>query len=76
MGRFAGHHDHRNRHARALPHGSDFTNLGEDAEPLGVSCLEADETPDDELAAWIRDHMPDAIFCIGWNRLLRSEILE
>lgn len=58
------------------PHGSDFASLADDARALEVPCLEADETSTDDLADWIKAREPDAIFCIGWNRILPPEILE
>ena len=36
-------------------------------------------TPDinsEESIAWIRSHSPDIIFCFGWSRLLKSELLN
>ncbi|MBO6781911.1 MAG: methionyl-tRNA formyltransferase [Alphaproteobacteria bacterium] len=60
---------------RAAPASGDFASLRDDAATLGAPCLEADDTDNAALAAWIRDHAPDALFCIGWNRLLTGEVL-
>lgn len=60
---------------RAAPASGDFASLRADADDLGVPCLEADDLDNAGLAAWIEDHAPDALFCIGWNRLLPADIL-
>ena len=60
---------------RAAPASGDFACLRPDAEALGVPWLEADDTDSAALAAWIGAPSPDAVFCIGWNRLLGSDLL-
>jgi methionyl-tRNA formyltransferase len=58
------------------PQSGDFACLSSDAEALDVPCLTADDCTDSELEDWIRQTAPDVIFCIGWNRLLRANILD
>jgi methionyl-tRNA formyltransferase len=60
---------------RESPHSSDFVSLRSDADALAVPCLEADDVDAAALTSWIGAHEPDAIFCIGWNRLLGSDVL-
>ncbi len=61
---------------RNAPGSGDFASLRADADRLGTDCLEADDTDGPALAAWIKARAPDAIFCIGWNRLLRDDVLS
>jgi methionyl-tRNA formyltransferase len=58
------------------PHGSDFVSLTDDADTMQAPCLEADDTSTEDLARWIRAKEPDAIFYIGWNRILPADILD
>lgn len=58
------------------PQSGDFACLSPDAEALDVPCLTADDSTDAELEDWIRRTAPEIIFCIGWNRLLRANILD
>lgn len=58
------------------PQSGDFACLSPDAEALDVPCLTADDSTDAELEDWIRQTAPEIIFCIGWNRLLRANILD
>ncbi|MDG2269486.1 MAG: formyltransferase family protein [Alphaproteobacteria bacterium] len=58
------------------PHGSDFVSLTDDADTMQAPCLEADDTSTEDLARWIRAKEPDAIFCIGWNRILPADIFD
>ena len=41
-----------------------------------IPCLQVDDLGSHEMASWIRDRVPDVIFCFGWSALLAQEILD
>ena len=50
----------------------DLTSLG---TTCGIPCYYADDINSHESLMWIRSKAPDVIFCFGWSRLLKNELL-
>lgn len=60
----------------ASPFNADFRSLEPLAREYGIPCLLTGGNDQSELAAWLREHDPDVIYCFGWSYLLRPEILD
>jgi len=60
--------------------GSKFNADHEDLEPVATqSCipsLHVDDVNSSETINWIEDKKPDVIFCFGWSKLLKHELLN
>jgi methionyl-tRNA formyltransferase len=50
----------------------DLSNIG---ASHGIPCLYANDINSEESLEWIKDKAPDVIFCFGWSKLLKQEIL-
>lgn len=50
----------------------DLTNVG---ISHGIPCLYADDVNSTEALMWIKSKVPDVIFCLGWSKLLKQELL-
>lgn len=55
---------------------SDFCSLGPTADHFRIPCLYADEIDQHEMTEWIYNLHPDVIYCFGWPRLLKKEVLS
>ena len=54
----------------------DFVCLTPFADKQGVDSLNADGVDDDSLVEWMAGKSADIWFCLGWNRLLPTSILN
>ncbi|MDB6059944.1 MAG: Methionyl-tRNA formyltransferase [Verrucomicrobiaceae bacterium] len=54
---------------------SDHVDLAADCNAHGIPYFYAENINASEAVNWIRDKMPDVIFCFGWSQLLQQEIL-
>ena len=57
------------------PH-SDHVDLGQLAEEASVLWQYYTQIHNTDSLAWIKSLQPDVIFCFGWSRLLRKEVLD
>ncbi|AWI77210.1 formyl transferase [Parazoarcus communis] len=55
---------------------SDYADLSEISRVNQVPCLHVSNVNSAETLEWIRAKRPDVIFCLGWSRLLKRELLE
>ncbi|MBU0587277.1 MAG: formyl transferase [Gammaproteobacteria bacterium] len=57
------------------PSNSDHADLSEQAHRAGIPVLDAPDINAAQAVEWIRRLAPDVIFCLGWSRLIRPELL-
>lgn len=55
---------------------SDFCDLSKYSKKNNIPCCYVDNINSEELIEWISKIGPDVIFCFGWSRLLKDEILS
>ncbi len=55
---------------------SDFCDLSEYANNHNIPCFYVDDINSDSSIEWVSKINPDVIFCFGWSRLLKKEILS
>jgi methionyl-tRNA formyltransferase len=55
---------------------TDYVDLRGFSESHGIPSLYVDDVNSPEALAWIRGKLPDIIFCFGWSRLIKEELLE
>jgi methionyl-tRNA formyltransferase len=55
---------------------ADHVDLSPTCQAHGIPVLYAKDINSPETLDWIRDRAPDVIFCFGWSRLLKQELLE
>lgn len=55
---------------------ADHVDLSPIAEAHAIPALYADDINSPETLDWIRSRAPDIIFCFGWSRLLKQDLLE
>ena len=55
---------------------SDFCDLTNFSKKNDIPCLYADDINSSESISWISKHCPDVIFCFGWSRLIKKELLS
>lgn len=55
---------------------SDFVDLGGIARENNIEYYYVDDINDESSVNYIREKSPDVIFCFGWSRLLKREILD
>jgi methionyl-tRNA formyltransferase len=55
---------------------SDHIDLSSISELHGIPWLYAQNINSDEAINWIEQKAPDVIFCFGWSKLLKQELLE
>ena len=60
---------------RASSENSDFARLDEIGERNDIAVHFTDDVNGRETIDWLRKVGPDVIFCFGWSRLLRPELL-
>lgn len=54
---------------------ADHVDLSAISEAHEIPWLYADDINSIEALSWMRDKAPDVIFCFGWSRLLRQDLL-
>jgi methionyl-tRNA formyltransferase len=55
---------------------SDFCDLSKYSNENNIPCCYVDDINSEESIKWISKFSPDVIFCFGWSRLLKEEILS
>lgn len=54
---------------------SDYVDLRPICEANNIPILRTGDINSADSLAWIRDRKPDIIFCFGWSRLIKQELL-
>lgn len=54
---------------------ADYVDLTSVGATHGIPCLYADDINSYEALTWIKTKAPDVIFCFGWSKLLKRELL-
>lgn len=54
---------------------ADYADLSGICAAHGLPCLRTDDAQDEKSLACLRASRPDIVFCFGWSRLLRKEVL-
>jgi len=55
---------------------ADHVDLRGFSESHGIPSLYVDDINSSETLAWIRGKSPDVIFCFGWSRLIKKDLLK
>jgi methionyl-tRNA formyltransferase len=55
---------------------ADHVDLSVISEAHGLPWIYAEDINSSKTLKWIRERKPDVIFCFGWSRLLKQELLE
>lgn len=55
---------------------SDFVDLTDLANQRQIPWIQIDDINSHQSLNWIRSKSPDVIFCFGWSRLLKKDLLE
>lgn len=55
---------------------ADHIDLSDVSEAHGIPWLYAEDINSEEALGWIQDRSPDVIFCFGWSRLLKQDLLR
>ncbi len=55
---------------------SDFCDLSNYGKSQSIPCRYVENINSAESVSWIREKSPDIIFCFGWSRLLKREVLS
>ncbi|MBK87055.1 MAG: methionyl-tRNA formyltransferase [Flavobacteriaceae bacterium] len=55
---------------------SDYSDLSSLCKKNNISLIKTNDINSKEIILWAREKKPDLIFCFGWNRLLKEEILS
>ena len=55
---------------------SDFCDLSKYSEDHNIPCFYVDDINSESTIEWVSKINPDVIFCFGWSRLLKNEILS
>ena len=55
---------------------ADFFDLSKYSKEHNIPCCYVDDINSEESIKWISKISPDIIFCFGWSRLLKEEILS
>ena len=58
------------------PANADHADLSEQARRAGIPVLDTPDINAVDVIEWIRGLAPDVIFCCGWSRLIRQELLS
>jgi len=61
---------------RAPTFNSDHVDLSKISNSHGIPWLYANDINSIESISWIKDKSPDVIFCFGWSKLLKEDLLE
>lgn len=54
---------------------ADHVDLSLIGNKHGIPCLYPENINSEDSLAWIKDKTPDVIFCFGWSKLLKQELL-
>lgn len=54
---------------------SDYTDLSMVCQKNNIPCLITDDVNDIEVIRWISNLSPEIIFCFGWSKLIKKELL-
>ena len=54
---------------------ADHQDLSPIAKVFDIPCLYVEDINSDTSLKWIKEREPDVVFCFGWSRLLKNEIL-
>jgi methionyl-tRNA formyltransferase len=55
---------------------ADHVDLSALSAGHGIPCFYAEDINSVEALSWIQDKSPDVIFCFGWSRLLKQDLLS
>jgi methionyl-tRNA formyltransferase len=55
---------------------ADHVDLSAVSEAHGIPWLYAEDINSVEALSWIKDKSPDVVFCFGWSRLLKQNLLR
>lgn len=55
---------------------TDHADLSTLCERYGLPWLYAEDINSTETLSWIQEKLPDVIFCFGWSRLLKQDLLR
>jgi methionyl-tRNA formyltransferase len=55
---------------------ADHVDLTSFSQAHGISSFYVDDINSNETLTWIREKSPDVVFCFGWSRLLKQDLLE
>jgi methionyl-tRNA formyltransferase len=55
---------------------ADHVDLRSISEVSGIPWIYAEDINSAEALGWIQDKLPDVIFCFGWSRLLKQDLLK
>lgn len=55
---------------------SDFSDLSIFGNSKNIPCKYVNDINSTETLQWIKEKSPDVIFCFGWSRLLKEELLN
>tara|TARA_B100001989_G_C24451973_1_gene419477 strand:+ start:47 stop:928 length:882 start_codon:yes stop_codon:yes gene_type:complete len=55
---------------------SDFADISSIAKKYNIDSISIDDINSQETISWITNKSPDIIFCFGWSRLIKKEILD
>lgn len=55
---------------------ADHIDLSSFSEAHGIPSFYANDINSTETLGWIQEKSPDVIFCFGWSRLIKQELLE
>jgi methionyl-tRNA formyltransferase len=58
------------------PFNADFCDLTPFAKKSEIPCIYVNDINSTETVSWIKQFSPTVIFCFGWSRLLKKEILS
>lgn len=54
----------------------DHVDLSGFSETQEIPCFYVDDINSTETLSWIQEKSPDVIFCFGWSRLIKQELLK
>jgi len=55
---------------------SDYVDLLPLCEQYGILCLKTNDINSSKTIEWIKSRSADLIFCLGWSRMIRREVLQ
>lgn len=55
---------------------ADHVDLSGFSAEHGIPSIYADDINSIEIFSWIQNKLPDVIFCFGWSRLIKQELLQ
>lgn len=61
---------------RESKHNADHADLATLCERFSVPWIYAEDINSTEILDWIKDKSPDVVFCFGWSRLLKRNLLS